>query len=835
MPDVTPVVPGRSAQAKADAAKRRAEDAADASMLRDRVIAAFGTQYLVGDEVGRGGMAVVYAAEDVRLQRKVALKVLPPDLAFRSDVRERFVREAQTAARLNHPNIVPIYAVHEQSGVVCFAMSLITGESVAAWVSRESRPQLEAIASVLEQVADALAYAHASGVVHRDIKPDNILLDRESGRAMVTDFGIARAAETGTRLTQTGIAVGTPAFMSPEQATGEKDVDGRSDVYSLGVVGYLMLTGRLPFLASSTPAMLLAHVSEPPTAIWSIRPDAPRVLVDILERCLAKRPADRWESAQALRDALRRAQRDGSLQASPSREAPSSSPSVAPRTASDPRERESLRASERDRSERARRDYAERHGHRAEDWNPRLLHTPQPAAARQPADWQANAQPLVPLAAYPSMPLPPPLPPLSPTASREEYREWRRAVKDQRKEVQERWKVERQAGKNAIVRAAEATRLLMPLGEQVERFRWHFVSNVALMGMLGFINAASDVGFPWAIFPAFGMSMGLRSRWRELRRQGLRWSQVFRGGDEIDGRARDSRAVASASATDPSHESKSKRIAVAIGAFRKHVKWLAGASAVSFGSLVIGASLNAEPMLVPCIGGLLVALASLQLSTVSGLRLRRLGVPLLPALSRAWQGLLAVPDDRPREVRMREELDRIAAATVLTSSYGETLRSAVDDRLTIGEASARLTDADKAMVPDVEPTADALLERIGSLATGLERLERDLPTGALAQLEARIAAVTAEPAHTPDHDRRLSLLTRQRDSLAELVSRRDTMQRQLESATLAMRSLRFDMVKLRTMGIGAAIGDVTNATQEARALSRDIGHAVDAADEMRRL
>ena len=308
----------RSADLQRASDKRRADDAIDANALRDRVTAAFGDHYLVEQEVGRGGMAVVYAATDVRLQRVVALKVLPPELAFRSEVRERFVREAQTAARLNHPHIVPIYAVHEQAGLVCFAMALVTGESLAARIAREPRPSFEFIASILEQVADALAYAHAAAVVHRDIKPDNILLDKESGRALVTDFGIARAAESGSRLTQTGIAVGTPAFMSPEQATGERDVDGRSDVYSLGVVGYLMLAGRLPFEAATTPAMLVKHVSATPPPIRSVRADAPDVLVNILERCLAKRPTDRWENALAMRDALRRALRDGSLSARPS-------------------------------------------------------------------------------------------------------------------------------------------------------------------------------------------------------------------------------------------------------------------------------------------------------------------------------------------------------------------------------------------------------------------------------------------------------------------------------------------------------------------------------------
>ena len=308
MRDVTPVA---NRGAGNDPGHRAAQDAADASLLRDRTIAAFGDHYLVGNEVGRGGMAVVYAATDVRLQRTVALKVLPPDLAFRSDVRERFVREAQTAARLNHPHIVPIYAVHEAQGLVCFAMALVSGESLGARILRESRASFEYVATVLEQTADALAYAHACGVVHRDIKPDNILLDGESGRVMVTDFGIARAAESGSRLTQTGIAVGTPAFMSPEQATGEREIDGRSDLYSLGVVGYLMLAGRLPFEAATTPAMLVKHLSETPPPVWTVRPDAPRVLADILDRCLAKRPDERWENAMAMRDALRGALRSG--------------------------------------------------------------------------------------------------------------------------------------------------------------------------------------------------------------------------------------------------------------------------------------------------------------------------------------------------------------------------------------------------------------------------------------------------------------------------------------------------------------------------------------------
>src|SRR3954471_17724071 len=236
---------------------------------------AVGTQYLVDAEIGRGGMAVVYRATDLRLNRRVAIKVLPLELAFNADVRERFLREAQTAAQLSHPGIVPIYTVDEREGIVYFVMALVDGESLAERLSREPRLPITEARRILGAVADALAYAHEQGVVHRDVKPDNIMLDRASGRPLVTDFGIARAAQGDTRLTVTGVAVGTPAYMSPEQALGERELDGRSDIYSLGVVGYQMLAGRTPFRAANTPAMLVKHLSESPHPIESLRPDVP--------------------------------------------------------------------------------------------------------------------------------------------------------------------------------------------------------------------------------------------------------------------------------------------------------------------------------------------------------------------------------------------------------------------------------------------------------------------------------------------------------------------------------------------------------------------------------
>ncbi len=279
-------------------------DGARADELRRRVVEAVGVTYDVGEEIGRGGMAVVYRARDRRLKRPVALKVLPPDLAFRSDVRSRFVREAELAAQLAHPNIVPIYSVDDTAGVVWFAMGLVEGESLAALLARDAHPEVPLVRRILRDVASGLAYAHEHGVIHRDIKPDNILVESASGRAVVTDFGIARAAEGDLRLTATGAAVGTPAYMSPEQAMGEKDVDGRADVYALGVVGWQMLAGELPFHSENTPGMLMKHISEAPRPLPEVRPGLPANLVYAIERAMSKSRDDRWADAAAFRDAL---------------------------------------------------------------------------------------------------------------------------------------------------------------------------------------------------------------------------------------------------------------------------------------------------------------------------------------------------------------------------------------------------------------------------------------------------------------------------------------------------------------------------------------------------
>ena len=250
-------------------------------------------------------MGVVYRARDRRLKRTVAIKVLPPELAFRSEIKTRFLREAETAAQLNHPNIVDIYAVDEAEGIVYFVMAYITGDNLAKRLHEHGILGVEETRRTLRDVADALAYAHERGVIHRDIKPDNILIDAQSGRPMVTDFGIARAVSEGdSRLTATGIAIGTPTYMSPEQAAGERTIDGRSDLYSLGVLGYQMLTGEPPFIANSTPAILVKHISETPTPVEQRRSDVPPDLARVIMTLLEKDPADRLPSASAVVVAL---------------------------------------------------------------------------------------------------------------------------------------------------------------------------------------------------------------------------------------------------------------------------------------------------------------------------------------------------------------------------------------------------------------------------------------------------------------------------------------------------------------------------------------------------
>jgi serine/threonine-protein kinase len=263
-------------------------------------------RYALQRELGRGGMGIVLLARDLSLDRLVALKLLPAMLAAQPLLRERFLREARTAAGLSHPHIVPIHAVEEHDGIAFIVMAYVDGETLADRVRRTGPlPPLE-VARILREVAWALAYAHGRGIVHRDVKPDNIMIERGSGRAMVTDFGIARARSgpgVTDRLTLEGQLLGTAAFMSPEQGAGEH-VDGRSDLYSLGGVGFYALTGRAPFEATTLEALLVARFTRAAPAVASIRPDVPTALAATIDRCLAREPHDRFASGEAVADAL---------------------------------------------------------------------------------------------------------------------------------------------------------------------------------------------------------------------------------------------------------------------------------------------------------------------------------------------------------------------------------------------------------------------------------------------------------------------------------------------------------------------------------------------------
>lgn len=276
--------------------------------LRTRLVEALGKSYTVEGEIGRGGMGVVFNARDERLKRQVAIKVLPPELAFREEIRLRFLREAETAARLSHPHIVPIHSVGEgPDGLVYFVMAFVDGESLGAKLKRRGRLPAEEARRIMTETADALGAAHALGIIHRDVKPDNILLEGSRGRVVVTDFGIAKALSSttgGATLTATGVAIGTPHYMSPEQGAGDREIDGRSDLYSLGVVAYQMITGDLPFHAPTVPGILMKHIMEPAPLVTDKRPDVPEDLGACVMRCLEKDPEDRWPTADALRRAL---------------------------------------------------------------------------------------------------------------------------------------------------------------------------------------------------------------------------------------------------------------------------------------------------------------------------------------------------------------------------------------------------------------------------------------------------------------------------------------------------------------------------------------------------
>lgn len=621
--------------------------------LRDRISAATDNQYRIESEIGRGGMSVVYRAHDLRLNRAVAIKVLPPELALDPAVRMRFTREAQTSAQLSHPHIVPIFDVGEHDGIAYFVMALVTGGTLASHLELRPLRAVEEVRRTLAEVADALAYAHLRGVIHRDIKADNILLESEGGRSMVTDFGIARAMESGARLTQTGIAVGTPTYMSPEQAVGEHHVDGRSDIYSLGVLGYQMITGRVPFAASNSMALLLKHVSEPPRPILELRPEAPRALAEAIERALAKTPDSRWPTASAFREALLSGESYTAWRSEPREPVRYVSP--IPRS--------------------ARRE-------------PQAATPAGDGGAERPVD----ARPAPPM---PVVMEPPHLAALTPS-QQEDLRLWNGRV-------------------NLLDRVKFARRYALLTGAMV------------VAGFFGFAWGVAEAP-PMVLSPIVPLYMGwkLRRRGRSLRESGLQLRRVF---------------------------------------FR--------------------------------------------------LRARS-----------AFPVSAAPPSER--------ELAKVASAPVLAGEFGTVIRRAAADRAAIAEIVAKMSKVDRALLPDVKPTVDALFDRVVSLAQAIHRMESDVDLALLADFNARVGSVRGEGV-TPEEQRRIALLRRQRDSLDELSQRRAAMVRQMESAGLALGNLRLDLIKLKSSGLESGLRDVSSATQEARALSNEIGAALAAVAEVRDL
>jgi len=621
------------------------------SELSARLARVLAPGYDLDREIGRGGMAIVYRARDPRLKRGVAVKLLPPDLAFRTDIRSRFLREAETAARLSHPNIVPIYTVDEREGLVYFVMALVEGESLGDRVKRAGPLPIEDARAILSEVADALAYAHAQGVVHRDIKPDNILLDANSGRAMVTDFGIARAARDGdARLTATGAAIGTPAYMSPEQCAGDREIDGRSDLYSLGAVAYHMLAGAPPFTGGSTPSIMMKQVMEAPVALHERRPDVPRDLEQIVMRLLQKDPAQRFTNGAALIAAI--------------------------------------------------------------DGRP-LTPVPEPAGDPGPLDagWRRgrlNVElPLVTITNHLGTERSTTIGLVAKLGAAKELMEQRDAFKEAR-------------------RARKRNR---PLPDRIRAFRQQLVSSVGTSVFLFGINAVTSGHghhFWWAIFPVLGMGLGVVKSGGKLWADGARMRDVF-------------------------------------------------------------GTLPAAP-------------------------------PETPALP---------PESAPTAPSATERL--------LAGPHGHVFQQAIADKRAVTELVNRLSAAERQRIPDVQATADGLYERIAALAAALDKLDGEVAPDRLPALEQRITRVEQSSETTGDRERRLTLLRRQRDMLADLARSRDALLEQYENAGLLLQNLALDMLKVRSSGLDSALDGVTSVTQEARALSREIGYALDAAAELRDL
>ncbi len=277
--------------------------------LRDRLQAALGSGFELGARLGEGGFGVVYRARDVRLRRDVAVKLLRRELVSTQGFVERFEREAQALAALRHPNIVPVYSIGDQDDLIFLVMPFVSGVTLTEYLREHGRLTLNEAEQILRAVGEALSAAHAVGLVHRDIKPDNIMLEGANRLPLLMDFGIAKTGQTGggaptPGLTATGMVMGTPYYMSPEQATADPSVDARSDIYSLGVLAYQLFTGQLPFTGDSIYAVLSQHLTTPVPEARTLRPDIPPRISAAVRRAMAKKPDERFQHVEEFLEAL---------------------------------------------------------------------------------------------------------------------------------------------------------------------------------------------------------------------------------------------------------------------------------------------------------------------------------------------------------------------------------------------------------------------------------------------------------------------------------------------------------------------------------------------------
>ena len=276
---------------------------------RSMLQAQLGEEYQVVRELGRGGMGVIFLARDIALHRLVAIKVLRHEFAHSADHRERFRREARVAARLTHPNVVAVHTYGESPELVYLIMRYVHGESLGLRLRREGKLSPDTARRMLADLALVLEHAHREGIVHRDLKPENILLESGTDRPLLTDFGVALIRSADPTPDEVRRAFGTPQYMSPEQAAGEVDLDGRSDIYSLGVLAYAMLTGDVPFDGPSFGTIAAQHIATPHEPLAEVAPHVPRPLAEVVEWCLEKERSARWQNARELYDALQACER----------------------------------------------------------------------------------------------------------------------------------------------------------------------------------------------------------------------------------------------------------------------------------------------------------------------------------------------------------------------------------------------------------------------------------------------------------------------------------------------------------------------------------------------